>query len=166
MIGIIIIITLSAVMAILVIAAVTDIKHRRIPNILSLIMVGLYGVFALSAHLPGSEYQVDILNGLLIGGIMLTVGMGLFALGAMGAGDIKLAAALSLFAGSHYIAAVLILITLSGGLIAGATWAYRKLRTKQNKVDVANRVSVPYGVAISISGIWLCIQHLGAVSFA
>lgn len=152
-------------MAVLVIAAVTDIKHRRIPNILSLMMIGLYGVFALSVHLQGGDYQVNILNGLLTGGIMLIVGMGLFALGAMGGGDIKLAAALSLFAGSHYIAAVLILITLSGGLIAIAIWAYRKLQTKQNKVDVANRDSVPYGVAISISGIWLCIQHLGAVSF-
>lgn len=157
---IIIIFTLCAAMAVLVIAALSDIRHRRIRNILPLILIGLYGIFALTTQLQSDVYQVNIINGLLTGGSMLVGGLVLFALGAMGGGDVKLAAALSLFAGTQYIAGVLILIALSGGLVTGVIWAYAKIRQKQNKVDAANRHSVPYGVAISISGIWLCIQLL------
>ncbi len=163
---IIIISTLCAVMVILAIAAVSDIRHRRIQNILPLILIGLYGIFALTAQLQNDIYQVNIINGLLTGGIILAGGLVLFALKAMGGGDVKLAAALSLFAGTQYIAEVLILIALSGGLVTGVTWAYTKVRQKQNKVDAANRHSVPYGVAISISGIWLCIQLLKVANFA
>lgn len=163
---IIIISTLCAVMVVLIIAAISDIRHRRIRNILPLILIGLYGVFILTAQLQSDTYQVNIINGLLTGGITLAGGLVLFALGAMGGGDVKLAAALSLFAGTQYIAEVLILIALSGGLVTGVTWAYTKLRQKQNKVDAANRHSVPYGVAISISGIWLCIQLLKVANFA
>ena len=163
---IIIISTLFAVMVTLIIAAVSDIRHRRIRNILPLILVGLYGIFALTAQFQNDAYQVNIINGLVTGGIILAGGLVLFALGAMGGGDVKLAAALSLFAGTQYIAGVLILIALSGGLVTVVTWAYTKVRQKQNKVDAANRHSVPYGVAISISGIWLCIRLLEDANFA
>lgn len=163
---IIIISTLCAVMVVLIIAAISDIRHRRIRNILPLILIGLYGVFILTAQLQSDTYQVNIINGLLTGSLTLAGGLVLFALGAMGGGDVKLAAALSLFAGTQYIAEVLILIALSGGLVTGVTWAYTKLRQKQNKVDAANRHSVPYGVAISISGIWLCIQLLKVANLA
>lgn len=152
--------TLCIVMLVLVYAAFNDIKHRRIPNSLSLVLIVLYGTFALATQFQDSTTPVDFINGLLTGIGVLAGGLVLFGLGVMGGGDIKLAAALSLFAGTPYLPAVLILITLSGGILAGATWGYSKLKPKQNKVDGANRDSVPYGVAISISGVWLCIQLL------
>ena len=155
---------LFAVIIILVIAAIGDIKHRRIPNLLSLLLVALYGAFALSIHLQGGD--VAFMGGLIAGGGVLAGGFVLFAMGAMGGGDVKLAAAIALFAGSKYIIGLLILISLFGGLVAGFTWLYSKRTSKENKVDGANRHSVPYGVAISISGLWLCIQLLDAVSFA
>lgn len=163
---IIIISTLFAVMVTLAIATVSDIRHRRIRNILPLILIGLYGIFALTTQLQGDANQVNIINGLLTGGTILAGGLVLFALRAMGGGDVKLAAALSLFAGTQYIAEVLVLIALSGGLVSGVTWAYTKVRQKQNKVDAENRHSVPYGVAISISGIWLCFQLLKVANIA
>ena len=163
---IIIISILYTVMAILVIAAISDIRHRRIPNILPIILIILYSIFALMTHFHDDAYQLNVIDGVLTGGILLACGLVLFALGAMGAGDIKLAAALGLFAGSQYITAFLILMTLSGGLLSGVVWVHMKLSPKQNKVDGANRHSVPYGVAISISGIWLCIQLLHVANFA
>ena len=155
--------TLCAVIVILFLAAFGDVKYRRIPNSLSLLLVALFCVFALSMHLMGGE--INILNSLIAGGAMLIGGLILFALGAMGGGDVKLAAALSLFAGTKYIIPLLILIALLGGLVAVLTWAHSKLFAKENKVDAPNLHSVPYGVAISISGVWLCIQLLEVVGF-
>lgn len=158
--------TLCVVIAILLFAAFNDIKHRRIPNILSLLLVVLYCIYAISGYFMDSTHDVDILDGLMVGGLLLALGLILFAVGAVGGGDVKLLAAVSLFAGTPYIAPLLILTALSGGLVASVIWIVSKMHPKQNKVDGANRHSVPYGVAITVSGIWLCIQLIKVGGFA
>ena len=158
--------TLCVVIAILLFAALYDIKHRRIPNILPLLIVALYCIYAVFGCFLDSAHDVDLLDGLMVGSLLLAFGLILFAVGAAGGGDVKLLAAISLFAGTPYIAPLLILTALSGGLVASVIWIGSKMHPKQNKVDGANRHGVPYGVAITVSGIWLCIQLIKVGGFA
>jgi prepilin peptidase CpaA len=95
------------------IATATDLKFRRIPNWLVLpflaagvgVSVLIHGWHGLGQSLEGSGL------GLLIYGI-------LFWLGGMGAGDVKLSAAIGAWIGPHQLFLALIFAALAGGLMA------------------------------------------------
>src|SRR5712691_11854982 len=99
--------------AVAVCAAISDVKERRIPNLLTypalvagLLLQGiLHGWRGLLASGGG---------GLLFGGVFLLF----YLVRAMGAGDVKLAAALGCIVGSSAVLPVMLATALAGGALA------------------------------------------------
>lgn len=148
-------------------AAVTDIRSRRIPNWLTLsgVCVGLGANFALSGW-PGLKSS---LSGLALGFGVYFV---LYALRAMGAGDVKLMAAVGSIVGPESWIAVFIASAIAGGIfaaflmirkgrvrqtlgntafIAGELMQFRAPHQSRSDLDVKNpnALRLPHGVAIA-----------------
>lgn len=100
--------------------AVWDVRTRRIPNLLT----GLSIATALLLHFwIGGWGQMGsaALAGLLGGGVFLIF----YLAGGMGAGDVKLMAAVACFAGMSYVAQLLVATAVLGGVFAIALALYR-----------------------------------------
>lgn len=103
--------------AVLVIATFTDVRSRRIPNWLVLPFLAL-GILA-SAWLYGWHGVLLSLEGAGLG--LLIYGV-LFWMGGMGAGDVKLCAAIGAWIGPNQLLIALIFTALIGGVMA-LVWA-------------------------------------------
>jgi prepilin peptidase CpaA len=109
----------------MVIAVESDLRDRRIPNVLVLLMLvsGLVlnemgppnGREGLFAHFPGALGLKGALQG-MVAGIALLLPLYLFQ--AMGAGDVKLMAALGSFAGPAETLGLGLFILVAGGVLA------------------------------------------------
>ncbi|WP_119420719.1 A24 family peptidase [Desertibaculum subflavum] len=137
-------------------AAVGDLRAFRIPNRLVLLVIGFY-----PAHLIASPQPVDWLAGLICGAVVFFAGFFAFSRGIIGGGDVKLLAAIALWAGPHLVFPVLLLTMMSGGLLALIFLAHAMLQSR-SQVDgavLARRgllaAPVPYGIAIAIGAAYL-----------
>jgi prepilin peptidase CpaA len=96
-----------------VIAALTDVRSRRIPNWL---VLGAAGVgFGLNAFAYGRSGAVHSLKGL---GLALLIYVPLFLIRAMGAGDAKLMGAIGAIVGAMNWVGIFLVTAISGGLLA------------------------------------------------
>src|SRR5687767_4094608 len=103
----------AALVAALLYAVFTDLRVRRISNKLTypIMLLGLLGNLALSGW-PGVQHaSLGWLAGL---GIMLIP----FLLGAMGAGDVKLVAAIGAVKGPEFVLIATLYACVAGGLLA------------------------------------------------
>lgn len=100
-------------LALLVVAAATDARGRRIPNWLTLLL--LAGGIARS-FMPGAPIgPLASLAGVLVSAV---IPFGQFALGAVGAGDVKLMAGVGAWLGPWAGLAVFVIQAVIGGLAA------------------------------------------------
>jgi prepilin peptidase CpaA len=101
----------AAALALLV-SCVCDLRRFEIPDTLSVVI--LLAAFAFGLATPGFEWLWH-LAGL---GLMFAVGLGLFAAGWMGGGDIKLLVAVAMWTGLGGLPALLVGVSLAGGALA------------------------------------------------
>jgi prepilin peptidase CpaA len=95
------------------IACVTDIRARRIPNLLT------FGAAALACVVHGFTGGVSGLGSSAFGWIVgLVLFLPFFLLQGMGAGDVKLLAALGAWMGPKDVAFVAMYTTMAGGILA------------------------------------------------
>jgi prepilin peptidase CpaA len=136
---------LGALAIALLVAAATDLRRRQIDNWLT-------GAIALAAPL------FWLASGLTLGAIgwqfaiavaAFAVLAGLFAAGAMGGGDVKLLTALALWLPPMPFLTLLLVMAIAGGALTLACAAWHVLRRNEG------RIAVPYGIAISIGGLWV-----------
>lgn len=135
----------------LVVAAFTDIRSRTIANKLNLGIAAGAPLFWLASGLgwDGVLWQLGIA---LASFIVLA---GLFAIRAMGGGDVKLLTALALWIQPIWFLRLLIAMALIGGLLTVVLGVWHVTRRRKE------RLAVPYGVAISSAGLWvLASQYL------
>jgi len=145
--------------------AVTDIKSRRIPNLITgpAILAGLL------LHLSLDGWRgllTSLAAGLICGAIFLIF----YLAGGMGAGDVKLIAAVGCLAGLSNTAYLLVLTSLAGGAM-GIVFALMRGRLKETLLNVGeitthhrksglkphpdlnvrngSTLRLPYGVAIA-----------------
>jgi len=117
-------ITLSLVV---LVAAITDLQSRRIPNWLTLPALPA-GLIAQTVY--GDGFWQSLLGAL--GGFAAL--FALFAVGAGGAGDVKLFTVVGAFVGIRNLAAVFVLVALIGGVAAvGIDCRSRALPKHQKK---------------------------------
>lgn len=149
---------------ILVVALVTDLQSRKIYNWLTFpaILVGLL----LGAVTGGFTGLQSSGIGLLVGSAVFLIG---FLLGAMGAGDVKLMAAVGAWLGWPTAIAAVLYVTVIGGLVSlGAAAANGTLRQlfrniywffvgmilpggkAQAAVAQSAAPPIPYGVSIAV----------------
>lgn len=149
---------LGALAIALVVAAFTDIRRRQIDNWLN-------ATIALGAPLywwasgldlwPGVAWQLGIAI------VTFAVCAGLFALRAMGGGDVKLLAALALWITPAWFLKLIIMMALLGGVLTLVLGAWHIMHRQRE------RLAIPYGVAISTAGLWaLASQFLPAAQNA
>ena len=144
---------LAALAIALLVAAFTDLRRRQIDNWLNAaIALGapLFW-FANGLSLVDIGYQFAVAAG------TFAVLIGLFAIRAMGGGDVKLLTALALWIEPLWFLRLLFIMALIGGVLTIVVAAWHHGRRQSGKV------AVPYGIAISIAGIWtIASQYLPA----
>jgi prepilin peptidase CpaA len=139
----------------LLIAAFTDIRRRQIDNWLT------FGI-ALAAPLfwwaSGLSLWPDVAWQLGVALLSFAVLAGLFALRAMGGGDVKLLTALALWIKPLWFLKLVVMMALIGGVLTVVFGAWHIARRRREKL------AIPYGVAISSAGLWvLASQYLPAI---
>jgi prepilin peptidase CpaA len=130
--------------ALLLAVAIADIRVRRIPNLYVLGILILYPVFVLTTPIP-----VEWTSGLLCFGILLAIGFVFSSLGYFGAGDAKLLAAASLWAGAPFIFPFMMITALSGGLFAAFFWMLKRARSRSNAAIAEPHLGAEAAVAVS-----------------
>lgn len=136
--------------AILVIAAVIDVRTFTISNRLNLTVALLAPVYWASVALspwPGVAVQ------LATGGTVFLVLAGAFYAGMMGGGDVKLAAALSLWFSPASTVKFLVLMSIAGGVLTLVVLAWHRSRGREGRPEI------PYGVAIAFGGLAILTQR-------
>ena len=145
-------------------AAIADVRTRRIPNWLTLVAL-LLGV-AGNTWLHGPAGALTALAGAALGiGLLLPF----YAMGAIGAGDVKLLGALGAVLGPLALVSVAVYGALVGGLMSAVILAVRgRLLVTVNEILIAHRpltrsgATAPYGVAIA-SGVVLSLFLPGVI---
>lgn len=140
------IILLCALGALLIAAAVTDLRARIISNRLNLAVAALAPLWWLA---NGYAFWPDMAVQLLVGAAIFTLFAALFALGMMGGGDVKLLTALALWFPWQAILSLVVLMALLGGVVTLVTVIHHKMTHRLGQPEI------PYGVAISLAALWL-----------
>ncbi|KJS39239.1 MAG: hypothetical protein VR70_08555 [Rhodospirillaceae bacterium BRH_c57] len=141
--------------------AAMDVVFRRIPNLLVLAASAAFAALMIVSPPSGQTLALH----LLAAALAFTVGAACFAKGWIGGGDVKLAAAVLLWAGPAMAPLVLVVTGAGGWLFALIGLAVRRLE-RSRAVPVPRWLGalsvtrgVPYGVGLSIGGI-LAVLHL------
>lgn len=133
-----------------------DLYSYQIPNMVSLILIAGFYIFAIISPAIGWEAVVyHSLTGFLV--LMLT--FALFCFGLFGGGDAKILAASALWIGPSDIGYYLMAVTVAGGILSLAIMFFRaqacyplilKLKWLSNLYfGNGNKRAVPYAVAIA-----------------
>jgi prepilin peptidase CpaA len=141
---------LAALAIALLVAGFTDLRSRHIGNWLT-------GAVALGAPLfwwaSGLAPWPDIALQVGVAFAAFAVLAGLFALGAMGGGDVKLLTALALWIEPTWFLKLLVVMALLGGVLTIVFAAWHVTRRRKDKL------AIPYGLAISSAGLWVLSAH-------
>lgn len=144
---------LLALSLLLIAAAVEDMARLRISNAFPLLVVGLYAVWVATVGWENDIWR----NGTVFLG-MFAVGCGLFAMRAMGGGDVKLMTACALWFDWTGVIPWLIYVTVGGGVLALVLMAGRRLVPQRVREGPSialfdKKGAIPYGVAIALGTI-------------
>ena len=135
---------LLALGGLLLAAGIEDARRRTIAN-------GLNAAVALLAPAwwwaQGLSLWPDVPVQLAFAAIVLLVFAGAFALGLMGGGDVKLIAALALWLPAGPFVALLMVMSIAGGVVTLLMMAERRWRPAETPLEI------PYGVAIALAGL-------------
>lgn len=149
---------LAALAIALLVAAFTDLRSRHIGNWLNAgIALGApFFWWASGLDLwPGVALQLGVA---VVTFAVLSV---LFAIKAMGGGDVKLLTGLALWIPPDSFLKLIIMMSLLGGVLTLGFGAWHLMRRQRDKL------TIPYGVAISMAGLWvLGTSYLPAASTA
>ena len=150
---------LALMAALLVGAGAQDLRSMQIANGFSLAIAGLFVVWA-AAGLAGGQISLqDVALSLGCGVAVFGVGAAAFAIGALGGGDVKLLAAVSLFAGPQLLSSFLIITAIAGGLLGLAILVGapigRPAMAGAGPLRARLRSGLPYGPAIAVGGLWV-----------
>lgn len=133
----------------MLLAAFTDVRRREIDNWLNATIALLAPLFWWA---NGYALWPDMAIQLAIGLAVFAAFIALFAMGAMGGGDVKMLGALALWLPVRELFDMLFIMAIAGGVLTVMMLAFRKLR-KSNK-----NIEVPYGVAIAAGGLWVIAE--------
>ena len=141
---------LMTLAAILVIAAVIDVRTFTISNRLNLTVALLAPVYWASVALsPWPGIAVQLAAGATVFGLLAVA----FYAGMMGGGDVKLAAALALWFPPLATVKFLVLMSLAGGVVTVVFLVLHRVRKREGRPEI------PYGVAIAFGGLAILTQR-------
>ena len=159
----------AALVGLLAVAAWQDVRRRTIPNWIPAALVLLWGGWALAeGRLGPAAGAVGVAALVLLAGYLAWLG------GFLGGGDVKLLAAVALWAGSAGLATFLLATGIVGGVLALWIGLTRRIVTTRQRGRRAKggmrpapgpvspevggppaaSTSVPYAAAILAGGVW------------
>jgi len=140
---------LVSLAALLVVAAVVDVRTFTISNRLNATVALLAPLYWLSIALspwPGVAVQLAAATTVFV---LLAAA---FYAGMMGGGDVKLAAALALWFPPASIIKFLVFMSLAGGVLTLVIIAWHRAKRREGRPEI------PYGVAIAFGGLAILAQ--------
>ena len=148
--GTIMLALMALLAAMMVAAAISDLRSRTISNGLNAAMALLAIPFWFASGLapwPDAALQFGAAFAVFLGFVAL------FALGAMGGGDVKMIGAVMLWVPLALFMPTLTVMAIGGGILSAVMLIHKKIRPSEGPVEV------PYGVAIAAAGLWALHQH-------
>ena len=136
--------------AMLVVAAIVDLRTYTISNRLNLAVAASAPLFWWSIALPFWPHAAT--QAAVAVGVFSVLAAAFYA-GMMGGGDVKLAAALSLWFSPASTLKFLVIMSLAGGLLTLILLVVHRVRAKEG------RPKIPYGVAIAVGGLAILAQR-------
>jgi Flp pilus assembly protein protease CpaA len=156
---------IAPLLALLIVALITDMRDRRIPNIL--VLAGL--VIGVAGHVWFSG-----VTGLVLAALGMCVGLlcllPFYAAGALGAGDVKLMAVCGAFLGPVHVVVAAVAALVVGGVI-GIVWLFSQFTStgSDDPQDDADSISmnstIPYALAVS-AGVIISLMVAPAIALA
>ena len=150
---------LVAFALLLLLAAWQDLRTMQIADAVSLAIVPVFALWALSGLVLGTVSFSMIGLALACAAVLFGVGAAAFALGALGGGDVKLLAAASLFAGTTLMPDFLMVTSLAGGMLGVAVLSGARIGPAAPAGHATLRLrlrgGLPYGPAIAAGGLWV-----------
>ena len=144
-----------------------DVRYRRIPN--AFVLAALISGLTINVVFSGFSGAMSSLGGCIFAFILFLM---MHVFGAMGAGDVKLFAAIGAVTGAHLVLPTFVVVVLMGGILAlisviraGIIMStmHRVLQIfcgflpgwemPRFSVPADRRYTVPYGVAITLGGL-------------
>ena len=143
---------LAGILALLLLwAAIVDLRTRTIPDWLNIVVALMAPLFWWAS---GIAFYPDAVERLCGAYLIFVLFFGMFCLGGMGGGDVKLGTALAMWFAPLATLLFFVITSLAGGLVSVAAWFYHhRLNRAEGKTEV------PYGVAIALGGMWLLAQR-------
>lgn len=142
-------------------AAISDLLTMKIANWIPLTLLAVYIVAALWTGTSISEIGLHLACGLTV----LVATFGMFAMGWMGGGDAKLAAAAAVWLGWSQLLPFLAIGAILGGVLTLLILVYRNLPLPSFLVKQAwalrlhdRKAGIPYGIALGLAGLLLFPQ--------
>lgn len=147
---------LLALGLLLLLAAGIDVRTYTIPNRLNLLIAVLAPLFWWSIELAlWPDVAIRIGVALLVFGLLALA----FAIGMMGGGDVKLAAAVALWFPPLATVKMLVVMSIAGGVLTLLILLIHRARQREG------RPKIPYGVAIAAGG-WAVLAERYLNQFA
>jgi prepilin peptidase CpaA len=162
-----------ALSALMVAAAVFDVRTRRVPNALT---VSGFVIAIVLRFVAGPGTGIDGLTGAILAFVL---SLPFFVLGVLGGGDAKLLVAVGAFMGPRDLLMAMLIIASVGGIIGALdaarrgvllpvlyncgdilkSWATMGRRGSNRSLASSGAVAIPYGVAIGLGAlIWWFAQ--------
>ena len=142
--------------ALMAFAAVSDLFTMTISNRISLLLLA---GFALLATFGGMS-ALEVLSHLGAGAVVLVIAFGCFAMGWIGGGDAKLAAATALWFGFDHLMPYLLYASLIGGALTLLIIQFREFPLPRQFLSQSwllrlhdKRTGIPYGIALAIGAL-------------
>jgi prepilin peptidase CpaA len=153
-----------AVTAALIAAAITDAATHLIPHRYPIAVALAFAIDAIGKPAP------MWLSGIAAGLLLLAVGAVLFDRGVLGGGDVKLMAAVALWARFDQLALMLLVTSLAGGVLALAHLSplrhYLPARPGAAVVEGDLRSlmqqPIPFGIAIAVGGVAVALARFAS----
>ena len=145
----------------LLVATAYDLTKFRIPNMIPLVLVGLF-ILKISSGIETGALAMHVIIAMLA----LVLGFLAFAAGLLGGGDAKLIAALALWFGPDSFAEFITITGVTGGLVALLLMLLRRLiKAEALSVDgmrpsppyhiLDKSAPLPYALPITVAALWL-----------
>jgi prepilin peptidase CpaA len=155
--------------ALVIFAAFHDLVSYRIPNYISLALIGGFLVLA-----PFTGMSLETFGGHIAAAAMVLVAtFTLFALGYIGGGDAKLVSAIALWMGLPVVGEYLLLATFGGGMFGLLLIMFRRYPLPAGLLKEGwllalhhPRGPIPYGIALSAAAIYMYPHTIWVQSLA
>ena len=156
---------LCALMALLVSAGIEDARKREIANWKNAVIALLAPLWWVANGMPvwpESVFEVSMAGQIAVASVLFAFFVGMFFIGQMGGGDVKMIGALALWFPLNLLVWMLAVMSIAGGVLTVVMMIERRIHKKSGPPET------PYGLAIAFASLLvvreLLFNHFGVIA--